>query len=181
MRNGGVDGGVQTAMSLHDASVFQMSKMLRNLDRWLEKAVSHAESRSFDVDNLVGMRLAPDQFPLGRQVQAACDAAKAGVARLAGVEVPSHPDTETTIEELRARINTVLAFLETIGLDKLEGREDAEVVLPFLDGKKILGMDYLYELAQPNFYFHVTTAYAILRHAGVEVGKRDYVGSMKLL
>lgn len=180
MGNGGVDGGVQTAMSLHDASVFQMSKMLRNLDRWLEKAVSHAESRSFEPNNLVGMRLAPNQFPLGRQVQAACDAAKAGVARLAGVEVPSHPDTETTLEELRGRIEKTLAFLETIGPDKLEGREDAEVVLPFLDDKKMKGADYLYEFAQPNFYFHATTAYAILRHAGVEVGKRDYLGSLKL-
>lgn len=168
-------------MSLHDASVFQMSKMLRNLDVWLGKAVSSAESRSFDVDNLAGMRLAPDQFPLARQVQAACDAAKAGVARLAGVEVPSHPDTETTIEELRGRITKTLAFLETIGPDKLEGRADAEVVLPFLDDKKIKGVDYLYELAQPNFYFHLTTAYAILRHAGVDVGKRDYLGSLKLI
>lgn len=157
-----------------------MSKMLRNLDRWLEKAVAHAESRSFEPNNLVAMRLAPDQFPLVRQVQAACDAAKAGVARLAGVEVPSHPDTETTIEELRGRIAKTLAFLETIGPDKLEGREDAEVVLPFLDDKKIKGADYLYEFAQPNFYFHATTAYAILRHAGVEVGKRDYLGSLKL-
>lgn len=168
-------------MSLHDASVFQMSKMLRNLDGWLTKAVAYAESRSFDPENFVGLRLAPDQFPLVRQIQAACDAAKAGAARLAGVDVPSHPDEETTIKELRERIAKTLAFLETIGPDKLEGREDTEVVLPFLDGQKIKAQDYLYELSQPNFYFHVTTAYAILRQAGVEVGKRDYVGSLRLL
>ena len=168
-------------MSLHEATVFQMSKMLHNLDGWLVKAVAYAESRSFEPNNLVGMRLAPDQFALVRQVQAACDTAKAGVARLAGVEVPSHADTETTIEELRGRIKKTLAFLETVGPDQLKGREDAEVELPFLDGKKIKGVDYVYELAQPNFYFHVTTAYAILRHAGVDLGKRDYVGSLKLL
>ncbi len=167
-------------MSLHNGSVFQLSKMLRNLDGWLEKAVSHAEARSFDPNNFVAVRLAPDQFSFGRQVQAACDAAKAGVARLAGVEVPSHPDTETTIEELRARIAKTLAFLETITPQALEGREDADVVLPFLDGKKIKGEDYLVEFAQPNFYFHVTTSYSILRNAGVELGKRDFLGSLKL-
>lgn len=168
-------------MSLHDASVFQMSKMLRNLDGWLGKAVASAEARSFDVENLVGMRLAPDQFPLSRQVQAACDAAKAGAARLAGIDVPSHPDTETTIKELRERIAKTLAFLETVGPEKLDGREESEVVLPFLDNQKIKGVDYINELALPNFYFHVTTAYALLRHAGVDVGKRDYVGSLRLL
>ena len=167
-------------MSLYTASVFQWSKMLRNLDGWLQKAVSHAESRSFDPNNFVGIRLAPDQFSFGRQVQAACDSAKAGAARLAGVEVPSHPDTETTIEELRARITKTLGFLETIDAEALEGREDAEVVLPFLDGKKIKGDDYLYEFAQPNFYFHVTTTYTILRNAGVELGKRDFIGSLRL-
>ncbi|MBV1857690.1 MAG: DUF1993 domain-containing protein [Nannocystaceae bacterium] len=167
-------------MLLHTASVFQMSKMLRNLDGWLEKAAKYAEARSFDPNNFVGIRLAPDQFSFGRQVQSACDAAKAGAARLAGIEVPSHPDTETTIEELRARVAKTLAFLETITPEKLEGREDAEVVLPFLDGKKIKGADYLFELAQPNFYFHVTTTYTILRDAGVELGKRDYVGSLRL-
>lgn len=167
-------------MSLHNGSVFQMSKMLRNLDGWLEKAVSYAEARSFDPNNFVAVRLAPDQFSFGRQVQAACDAAKAGVARLAGVEVPSHPDTETTIEELRARIAKTIAFLETISPEALKGREDAEVVLPFLDGKKIKGEDYLVEFAQPNFYFHVTTSYSILRNAGVELGKRDFLGSLKL-
>ena len=158
-----------------------MSKMLRNLEAWLTKAEASAEARSFEVDNLASMRLAPDQFPLVRQVQASCDAAKAGAARLAGVEVPSHPDTETTIKELRERIAKTLAFLETIGPDKLKGREDSEVLLPFLDNKKIKGQDYIHELALPNFYFHVTTAYAILRHAGVDIGKRDYVGSMRLL
>lgn len=158
-----------------------MSKMLRNLDGWLAKAVTYAESRSFDAENLLGMRLAPDQFSLTRQVQASCDAAKAAVARLAGVEVPSHPDEETTLKELRERIAKTLAFIETLGPDKLDGRGDSEVLLPFLDNQKIKGGDYITELALPNFYFHVTTAYAILRHAGVDLGKRDYVGSLRLL
>lgn len=166
-------------MSLYEGSVFQMSKMLRNLEGFLDQSVAYAEARSFDPENLVSARLAPDQYPLRRQIQAACDAAKAAAARLAGIEPPSHPDDETTLPELRARIHKTLAFLETVTPEQLDGREDAEVRLPFAPGKALKGSDYLMEMALPNFYFHVTTAYAILRHNGVELGKRAYVGSLR--
>lgn len=167
-------------MSLHEQTVFQMSKMLRNLERFLDKAAESAESRSFDPEVLVESRLAPDQYPLRRQIQAACDAAKFPVARLAGLEAPSHPDDETSLAELRERITKTLAFLETVGPDKLDGHEDAVIKLPFAPGKAIKGADYLMEMALPNFYFHVTCAYAILRHNGVALGKRDFVGSLRM-
>ncbi len=167
-------------MSVHEQTVFQMSKMLRNLDGFLDKAVASAEERSFDPEVLVEARLAPDQYPLRRQIQAACDAAKAGVARLAGLEPPSHPDEETTLPQLRARIAKTLAFLETVGPDKLDGRSDTEIKLPFAPGKALKASDYLMEMSLPNFYFHVTSAYAILRHNGVALGKRDFVGSLRL-
>ncbi len=178
--NLGESCAVLAAMSLHDRSVFQMSKMLRNLEAWLDKSVAFAESRSFDPENFLGERLAPDQFSLRKQVQASCDAAKAAAARLAGIEPPSHADTETTLLEVRQRIHKTLAFLETVTPDKLEGREDVEVKLPFLEGKGLKASDYLMEMALPNFYFHITTAYAILRHSGVELGKRAYIGSLRV-
>lgn len=167
-------------MSLHEWSVFQMSKMLRNLDGWLDKATAHAEARSFDPEVLVQARLSPDQYPLVRQIQSACDSAKGAAARLAGVEVPSHSDTETTLAELRERIAKTLAFLETLTPEAYEGAEEREIQLSFLPGKAIKGMDYAVEMAVPNFYFHVITAYAILRHNGVDVGKRDFIGSLRL-
>ncbi|MCA9707505.1 MAG: DUF1993 domain-containing protein [Myxococcales bacterium] len=167
-------------MSLHDHTVFQISKMLRNLEGWLDKAVAYAEARSFDPEVLVQARLYPDQYPLVRQIQAACDSAKGTAARLAGVEVPSHPDDETTLAQLRERINKTVAFLETITPEQLEGGESREITLSFLPGQAIKGKDYLAEMALPNFYFHLVTAYAILRHNGVEVGKRDFIGSLRL-
>lgn len=167
-------------MSLHDHVVFQMSKMLRNLDRWIDKAVASAEARSFDPEVLTQARLAPDQYAFVRQVQAACDSTKSAAARLAGLEVPSHPDTETTIPELRERIAKTLAFVETVTPEKLEGGYEREVVLPFLDGQAMNGHDYLVEMVLPNFYFHLSMAYAILRHNGVDLGKRDLIGSLRL-
>ena len=142
--------------------------------------IAHAESRSWDPELLLSSRLAPDQYPLLRQVQAACDAAKALAARVAGVDVPSHPDEEKTLAELRERIHKTLAFLETVAPDQLHGGEARELTLPFLGDKRIKGQDYVAEMAVPNFYFHVVTAYSILRHAGVGLGKRDFIGSMKV-
>lgn len=167
-------------MSLHEHSVLQVSKMLHNLGAWLDKAAASAEARSFDPEVLVQSRLAPDQYPLVRQIQSACDSAKGTAARLAGMEVPSHPDTETTLPELRERIAKTLAFLETVTPEKMEGGEDREIKLPFIPGHAIKGGHYLADMALPNFYFHMTTIYAILRHNGVDVGKRDYIGSMRL-
>ncbi len=167
-------------MSLHDLTIVQVSKMLRNLDAWLEKAVAYGETRSFDPERLLAARLYVDQYPLLRQVQSACDAAKGMAARLAGVEIPSHPDDETTVAQLRARITKTLAFLETVAPEALDGIGEREVKLSYLPGQAIKAEHYLVDMGVPNFYFHVTTAYSILRHNGVELGKRDYIGSMRL-
>jgi uncharacterized protein len=165
---------------LYDATIPQLSKMLKNLDRWLDKATAHAEAKKFDPAVLLTARLAPDQYPLLKQIQAACDSAKSAAAHLSGKELPKHPDHEQTLPEIKARIHTCLAFLETITPEDFEGAETRRVSVAFLPGKVIMGADYLNEMALPNFYFHVTTAYAILRHNGVEVGKYDYIGSLKL-
>ena len=167
-------------MSLHDASVSQMSKMLRNLEGWLDKAEAHAKAKGFEVDVLANARLAPDQYALVRQIQAACDNAKFTAARLAGVTPPANPDTETTIAELRARIRSTLGFLETVNAEQLADAAEREITLPFLPGKGIKGAHYLVDMALPNFYFHITTAYAILRHNGVNVGKLDFIGHIRV-
>ncbi len=158
--------------------VVEMHAMLRNLDRWLGKAAEHAKNKNFDPEVFVNARLAPDQYPLVKQVQSACDAAKFAAARLAGKDPPVHPDEEKTFEELRARIAKVGAYLETFTEKDLEGADARKVPIPYLPGgnKGALGIDYLVGLALPNFFFHVTTAYAILRHNGVDLGKRDYIG-----
>jgi hypothetical protein len=163
-------------MSLYEASVPQLKKMLQNLDRWFGKAEAHAASRSFDPAVLLSSRLAPDQFALTRQVQIACDAAKLGAARLAGKVAPSHDDSETTLPELRARIASTIAFLDTLSAQDFHGAETRKVVTPAFPGKYALGQDHLFEHVLPTFYFHVTTTYAILRHNGVDVGKRDFLG-----
>jgi len=167
-------------VSLYESSVPQYAKMLRNLEKWLDKAEAHAQTKKFEPVTLLSARLAPDQYPLVRQIQSACDAAKSGAARLAGQEPPKHPDTEQTWEEIRTRVRTVLAYLESVKPSDFVGAEERVVPLPFMPGKGIFGSDYLVELSLPNFYFHLTTAYAILRHNGVDVGKTDYIGSMKL-
>lgn len=167
-------------MSLFDATIPQFKKMLSNLERWLDAGVELAKKKSADPNTLLTLRLAVDQYPLVRQIQAACDSAKSTAAHLSGKEVPKHPDTETTIEEIQTRIKTVLAYLDTFTPADLEGAGTREIRLPFLPGMIVYGEDYVTEMALPNFYFHITTAYAILRHAGVDIGKRDYIGSLKL-
>lgn len=167
-------------MSLHDLAVSQTSKILRNLEGWLEKAEAHAKAKGFDVDVLVAARLAPDQFALVRQVQSACDGAKLTAARLAGIEAPKHADDEKTIAELRERIRSTLAFLETVTPEQFEGASEREIRLPFLPGKASKGGDYYVDFAQPNFYFHAVTAYSILRHNGVELSKYDYIGHARM-
>jgi hypothetical protein len=156
----------------------QFAKMLRNLDKWLEKGIAHAEQKKFEPDVLAQARLAPDQYSLVRQVQAACDQAKYAAAYLSGQQAPSHPDTETTIADLRKRIRTCLAYLESVKPAQYAGAAERRVAPPWLQGKWFRAADYLQEVAIPNFYFHVTTAYAILRHNGVDLGKMDYVGGL---
>jgi hypothetical protein len=167
-------------MSFVFASVLESKKMLNNLDTWIEKGVAHAKAKSFDPNVLLAMRLAPDQYPLLRQVQSSCDNAKFLAARLTGKEAPKHPDTEQTVDEIRARIRTCVTHLDTFKASDFDGAETRVVTLPFMEGKVISGSDYLTEMALPNFYFHLTTAYAILRHSGVPLAKFDYIGSLNV-
>ena len=167
-------------MSFYEEAVFQPKKMLLNLGRWLDKAGEFAKTKSFEPDTLLTARLAPDQYPLLRQIQAACDSAKFPAARLAGKQAPSHPDTEQTMSEIRERVKVTVAYLETLSEADFAGAETRKVKLPFLEGKVVVGSDYLMEMARPNFYFHVAMAYAILRHNGVELGKMDYIGAMPI-
>jgi hypothetical protein len=167
-------------MNLYDSTIPLFSKMLSNLERWLDKAATDAAQRKFDPEILVSARLAPDQFPLLQQIQSACDATKYAAAKLAGKEAPSIPDTEKTLGELRARIATARAYLETFKREEFAGAEDRPCTHVWMEGKHLRGRDYVDHLVLPNLYFHLTTAYAILRHNGVPLGKEDFLGSLPL-
>ena len=154
------------------------AKTLGNLEKWMDKAEENAKARSFEVDVLAQSRLAPDQFSFVQQVQAACDQAKYAAAYLGGKQAPSHPDTEQTMAELRERIRKCASFLASVPEKDFAGAEDRKVAPPWLGGRWLHGRDYLVHVAVPNFFFHATTAYAILRHNGVPLGKMDYVGGL---
>lgn len=156
----------------------QIKKMLGQLDTWLDKAAAYAGSKSFDANVLAGMRLAPDQFPLARQVQIACDTAKLGASRLTGKEAPAQADTEQTIDELRARVASVIAYLDGFSEKDFDGVASRTVTQPRWEGKIMTGPDYFFEHVMPNFFFHLSHVYAILRHNGVPLGKRDYLGAL---
>jgi hypothetical protein len=166
------------AISMYSASVPIIQRVLGNLSAWLDKAAAHAEARKFDPLVLVNARLYPDMLPLSSQVQIACDSAKGCVARLAGVEIPKHEDTEKTIGELKARIAKTLDFVQGVPAAQLEGSEDRAISLPRRNKEplQLQGEFFLKHYALPNLFFHATTAYAILRHNGVEIGKGDYLG-----
>jgi hypothetical protein len=164
-------------MTPHD-TLRLFAKMLANLELWMEKAGAYAKERSFDVDVLAAARLAPDQFTFAQQVQSACDQAKYAAAYLGGKTAPSHPDTEQTFAELRERIAKCTSFVATVTEQDLAGADDRKVAPPWLGGHWLRGSDYLVQVAVPNFFFHVTTAYALLRHNGVPLGKMDYVGAL---
>lgn len=165
---------------LYDLTVVQFDKMLGNLSIILDKGAAFAEVKKFDVTVLLNSRLAPDQFNLIRQVQIACDTAKLGVARLTGkVEsAPVHPDTETTLAELQVRIKAVRQYLSEFSAADFAGAEERKISQPRWEGKYLTGLEFAIQHAIPNIYFHVTTAYAILRHNGVDLGKKDYLGNM---
>ncbi len=165
-------------ISMYHASAPRFANMLKNLSGLLDKAQAHAEARKIDPPALMAARLFPDMFPFSRQVQIACDTAKGAVARLAGAENPKHEDTEQSFAELKTRIARTIDFLASFKPQQIDGSEERDIVLR-LGGQdvKFKGMQYLLGFAQPNFYFHVTTAYDILRHSGVELGKRDYIGN----
>jgi uncharacterized protein len=164
-------------MSMSQASVPVFKHILSNLSHILDKGAAHAEARKFDQANLLTYRLAPDMLPFTKQIQIACDAAKIGAARIAGMEWPKNEDNEASFADLKARIQKTLDFLATIPADKLDGTEDKELTIPTGrdTSRQMKAQDYLRFWVLPNVFFHVTTAYAILRHNGVELGKSDYL------
>ena len=167
-------------ISMHALSVEVFANTLGNLSSILEKGLAHATQRKFDPAVLLAARLAPDMLPLTRQVQIACDIAKNSVARLAAQEPPRFEDNETTIEQLRARIARVIDYLKSVPEGALEGSESRDVRVPA--GQRTYefkGLEFLQRWAIPNVFFHVITAYAILRHNGVELGKRDFIGPVR--
>jgi hypothetical protein len=165
-------------LTMHQASAARFAAMLRALAAILDKAEAHAAARKIDPAALTGFRLYPDMFPLTRQVQIACDTAKGAVARLAGVEIPQHEDSEQSFADLKARIAKTLEFIGSVPAAKLEGADERELTVKQRgQDVKMSGLQYLLAVAQPNFYFHAATAYNILRHNGVELGKRDFLGN----
>lgn len=158
----------------------QMKKQLGQIKIWLDAATTAGKGRSFDPDLFLATRLAPDQFPLTRQIQVACDTAKLGASRLTEKPAPSHADDEKTIADLRARIDSTIEYLDGFSEADFEGAATRSITTPRWEGKTMAGADFLVEHVVPNFYFHLAHAYALLRHAGVQVGKRDYLGQLSM-
>lgn len=163
-------------MDMYDVTVPQLRRVLKNISRWLERAAQHETG-----EKLLSNRLAPDQFPLVKQVQTACDNAKMMCGRLAGRAWPTHPDTETTFAQLQERIASVVGFLDTFGPPHFAEANERTITLPWMQpGQHMLASAYLVQFALPNFYFHVVTAYAIMRNAGVQLGKMDFIGPIDI-
>jgi hypothetical protein len=167
------------AMSMYDFSVPVYLKTLGNLSAVLDKGAEFAAEKKVEPSVLLGYRLAPDMFPLTRQVQTAADQAKRGVARLAGIEAPPYEDNEASFPELKARIDKTVAFIKTVKPEQMNGADTRQITLKMGgQDRTFAGQAYLLHNAFPNFFFHVTTAYDILRHAGVNIGKGDYIGKL---
>jgi hypothetical protein len=161
-------------------AVSQFARALKALEGWLDKAQQYADEKRFDAQALTTSRLAPDMKPFVFQVQTACDHAKGAAARLSGRTPPRHDDNEQTIDDLRARIRTTLAFIESVPESEYAGAEERTIRLPWApEGKHLSAQDYLLRISIPNVYFHLTTAYAILRHNGVPIGKKDFLGEIR--
>jgi uncharacterized protein len=168
------------AISMYDFSVPVLTRGLTNLSAVLDKGAAHAAAKKFDSVVLAQSRLFPDMYPLVRQVQIACDTAKGAAGRLAGIEVPKHEDNEVTFADLAARIAKTLDFLKTVTAVQLKDSESRAIEIKFPNGSwKFTGIDYLTGFVLPNFYFHSSMVYALLRKAGVEVGKMDYLGAIQ--
>ena len=166
-------------MSQASLPIFEIG--LNALSAVLDKAAAYAAAKKIDPSVLLGWRLAPDMFALTRQVQVACDQAKNGAARLAGVEPPKHEDTENTLDQLKERIAKTLAFLKTLDAKAIDTSAEREIVFPLGPAKgQMNGADYLNHFVLPNFYFHLTAAYAVVRNCGVDIGKRDFLGAIPL-
>jgi hypothetical protein len=171
--------------NLYTVTVPPMMKALQNLSGILDKLSTHAAGKQLEwhpagmqESNLLESRLISDQFPFVRQIQVACDNAKGGAARLAGIEAPKHEDTEKTVAELKARIDKTLEFVQSIKPEQIIGQEERKITLPFWPDKSMTGFGYATEYLMPNFYFHVATAYSILRKNGVDLGKSDFLGAL---
>ncbi len=169
-----------TTLSMHSASVPIFTRMLGNAGTWLDKAQAHAEAKKFDPSVYLTTRLAPDMLPFTTQIQIACDMAKFAVVRLSGVDGPTFDDTEKTLDELRERMRATAAFVQSVPAAKIDGTEDKDITIPRRAGPLTLkGEAYLKHFVLPNFYFHMTTTYALLRHNGVELGKMDFLGALQ--
>jgi len=168
------------SISMYDFSIPVITHGLNNLSALLDKAAAHAAAKKFDSVVLAQARLFPDMHPLARQVQIACDTAKGAAARLAGIDVPKHEDTETTLTELKARIAKTVDFLKSVTAAQLKDSESRAIEIKFPNGSwKFTGIGYLNDFVLPNFYFHVSIAYALLRKNGVEIGKSDFLGAIQ--
>jgi uncharacterized protein len=166
------------SLSMYQASIPNFIRMLGNLSSILNKAVNQIEAKKIDPSIFINARLAPDMYPLSRQIQIATDMAKGCAARLAGIEVPIYEDNEATFAELQLRIAKTIAFLQSINANQIDGSEEHKVTLKLRGNEmNFIGQPYLLNFVIPNFYFHITTAYAILRHNGIEIGKMDFVGN----
>ncbi len=165
---------------MNSQPIFQFKKMLLNLDSCMAKAAAYSDHKKFDVNVLSNSRLAPDMFPFTKQIQATCDAAKFCAAYLAGQTAPKHEDTETTWTELRERIRKAVSYLETFKESDFAQADSVQVKPGWAKGAWLPANNYLNEVAIPNFYFHLMAAYAILRHAGVDIGKMDYLGHVDM-
>jgi hypothetical protein len=164
-------------ISMHSIAAPTFQRILGNMLQWLDKAEAHAKARGFDPANYLGLRLAPDMLPLVRQVQIASDAAKGCMGRLAGAELPKWDDTEASLDDLRARIRKTMDFVGSFSAAQIDGSETRPITIKLRSGEVSFdGETYLRHFALANFYFHATTLYALLRHAGVELGKADFLG-----
>jgi hypothetical protein len=166
------------SLTMHSASAPVLTRILGNMLVWLDRAEAHAQARKFDPGNYLGLRLAPDMLPLSRQIQIASDAAKTCMSRLAGTEIPKWEDNEASLDELRARIRKTVAHVQSFSAAQIDGSDDRAISVPMRSGEALQfsGETFLRQFALPNFFFHATTTYALLRHAGVELGKADFLG-----
>ncbi len=167
------------SLTMHSSSAPVFLRVLNNMLAWLDKAQAHAEARKFDVNNFLVLRLAPDMLPFTRQIQIATDGVKGCMARLSGSENPKWDDNEATMDELRARIRKAIEYVQSFQAAQIDGTEAKEILLPTRSGEpmKFTGENYLKHFVLPNLYFHATTTYALLRHGGVELGKKDFLGA----
>ncbi|MGL6108941.1 MAG: DUF1993 domain-containing protein [Rubrivivax sp.] len=166
------------SLSMYSASAPVFGRGLGNMLVWLDKAQAHAEARKFDPVNYLGLRLAPDMLPFSRQIQIASDGAKGCMARLAGVEIPKWDDSEASLDELRGRIRKTMDFVQSFSAAQIDGSDERAIVIPMRSGDALNfnGESFLKHFALPNFYFHSGATYMLLRHAGVDLGKADFLG-----